>query len=117
MNILRQKVGAGTEAGTNEAKAQATRKYKTLEQPLATKKVATTSSYSFSANKKPHSPTFPSSFLTFSKKSHSFALGRIGASSGGHGRCCDTFLQLKTVETNLSHSIRAFHLYKLISND
>ncbi|KAL2345842.1 hypothetical protein Fmac_007127 [Flemingia macrophylla] len=50
------------------------RKYGTPEQALAAKKAATTSSHSFSADKKPHSPSFHSSF----KKSHSFALGNAG---------------------------------------
>ncbi|KAG5056223.1 hypothetical protein JHK85_008733 [Glycine max] len=49
------------------------RKYGTPEQALAAKKAATTLSHSFSVDKKPHSPTFPSS-----KKSHSFALGNAG---------------------------------------
>ncbi|KAL2954635.1 hypothetical protein AAZX31_19G234900 [Glycine max] len=52
------------------------RKYGTPEQALAAKKAATTSSQSFSADKKPHSPTFPSSSFTSSKKSLSFALGQ-----------------------------------------
>eukprot|EP00256_Glycine_max_P068330 XP_025982925.1 AT-hook motif nuclear-localized protein 14 isoform X3 [Glycine max] len=54
------------------------RKYGTPEQALAAKKAATTSSQSFSADKKPHSPTFPSSSFTSSKKSLSFALGNAG---------------------------------------
>ncbi|TKY61329.1 AT-hook motif nuclear-localized protein 14 [Spatholobus suberectus] len=53
------------------------RKYGTPEQALAAKKAATTSSQSFSADKKPHSPAFASSSFT-SKKSHSFALGNAG---------------------------------------
>lgn len=51
------------------------RKYGTPEQALAAKKAATTLSHSFSVDKKPHSPTFPSS-----KKSHSFALGSVSLS-------------------------------------
>lgn len=56
------------------------RKYGTPEQALAAKKAATTSSQSFSADKKPHSPTFPSSSFTSSKKSLSFALGSLSLS-------------------------------------
>ncbi|KAK7337961.1 hypothetical protein VNO77_18555 [Canavalia gladiata] len=52
------------------------RKYGTPEQALAAKKAATTSSQAFSADKKPHSPPFSSSYS--SKKSHSFALGNAG---------------------------------------
>ncbi|WVY94723.1 hypothetical protein V8G54_033811 [Vigna mungo] len=54
------------------------RKYGTPEQALAAKKAATASSQSFSGDKKPHSPTFPSSSSFTSKKSHSFALGNAG---------------------------------------
>lgn len=54
------------------------RKYGTPEQALAAKKAAT--SQSFSADKKPHSPTFPSSSSFTSKKSHSFALGSLSLS-------------------------------------
>ena len=56
------------------------RKYGTPEQALAAKKASTASSQSFSADKKPHSPTFPSSSSFTSKKSHSFALGSLSLS-------------------------------------
>lgn len=56
------------------------RKYGTPEQALAAKKAATASSQSFSGDKKPHSPTFPSSSSFTSKKSHSFALGSLSLS-------------------------------------
>ncbi|KAG2395286.1 AT-hook motif nuclear-localized protein [Vigna angularis] len=56
------------------------RKYGTPEQALAAKKAATASSQSFSADKKPHSPTFHSSSSFTSKKSHSFALGSLSLS-------------------------------------
>ena len=56
------------------------RKYGTPEQALAAKKASTASSHSFSADKKPNSPTFPSSSSFTSKKSHSFALGSLSLS-------------------------------------